>query len=108
MCGELQDEVVTRVLVPSRHNASVELEVLHDTAEVIPFLPYVSPRQLVAVIAAPRAFIDRTGLGVRPIQDGRFFPEFDGQSLLGDSAVRFISSVFCCFCFVTSLSLVQP
>ncbi|CDI73730.1 Vacuolar protein sorting-associated protein 13 family protein, related [Eimeria praecox] len=77
-CGELQDEVVSRVLLPSRHHASVELEVLHDTAEVIPFLPHISPRQLVAVIAAPRAFIDRTGLGVRPVQDGRFFPEFDG------------------------------
>lgn len=83
----LQDEVVSRVLLPSRRHASVELEVLHDTAEVAPFLPFVSPRQLIAVISAPRAFIDRTGLGVRPVQDGRFFPEFDGQSLLGDSTV---------------------
>lgn len=84
---ETQDEVVSRVLLPSRLHASVELEVLHDAAEVAPFLPFVSPRQLAAVISAPRAFIDRTGLGVRPVQDGRFFPEFDGQCLLGDSTV---------------------
>lgn len=84
---KLQDEVVSRVLLPSRHHASAELEVLHDTAEVMPFLPFVFPRQLVAVISAPRSFIDRTGLGVRPVQDGRFCPEFDGQSLLGDSTV---------------------
>ncbi|OEH80021.1 hypothetical protein cyc_08466 [Cyclospora cayetanensis] len=85
-CPAQQDEVVSRLLLPSRHLASVELEVLHDTAEVLPFLSYIiSPKQLVAVIAAPRAFIDRTGLGIRPVHEGRFFPEFDGQSLLGDS-----------------------
>lgn len=75
------------MLLPCRHLASVELEILHDAAEVSPYLPGVSPKQLVAVVSAPRLFIDRTGLGIKPVQDGRYFPDFGGYALLGDSAV---------------------
>ena len=68
----------------------MELEVLHDSKEVAPFLSQVSPKQLLAVILAPRLFIDRTGLRIKPFHGARCFPDFGGFALLGDSAVRFV------------------
>lgn len=92
---------MTRMLLPARRHAPVELEVLHDASEVSPFLPRVSSQQLVAVISAPRTFLDRTGLGVRPVSEGRFFPEFEGQIFLGDSAVRLLHLIASSMCRYT-------
>lgn len=87
LCGAFQDGVVARILLPSVNMAPVELEVLQDAAEVAPYVPLLSPKQLVAVISAPRLFVDRTGLNIKPIHGGRYSPDFGGYSLLGDSTV---------------------
>ena len=79
---------MSRLLLPSSSLASVELEVLHDAAEVSPYVPLVSPKQLLAVITSPRLFVDRTGLHIKPVHSARYFPDFGGYSLLGDSAVN--------------------
>ncbi|OEH79653.1 vacuolar protein sorting-associated protein 13c isoform related protein [Cyclospora cayetanensis] len=83
----VEEGLVSRLLVPSRAYAPVELEVLRDAAEVFPYVPSISPKELVAVISAPRLFVDRTGLKIKPIQGGRYFPDFGGYSLLGDSTL---------------------
>ncbi|KEP60384.1 UNVERIFIED_CONTAM: hypothetical protein HHA_291180 [Hammondia hammondi] len=82
------DEVVSRLLLPAKHFAPVELEVLRDSSEVASSLSFVKEKQLSVVISAPRCFIDRTGLGFLPVKDGLQYPVFENQIiLLGDSTL---------------------
>lgn len=84
-----QDEVVSRLLLPAKNFASVELEVLRDSAELASSVSFVEDKQLAVVISAPRCFIDRTGLGFIPVKDSLRYPVFDNKViLLGDSTVR--------------------
>ncbi|CBZ51235.1 hypothetical protein NCLIV_043020 [Neospora caninum Liverpool] len=88
------DEVVSRLLLPAKHFAPVELEVLRDSSEVASSLAFVQEKQLSVVISAPRCFIDRTGLGFLPVKDGQQYPVFDNQIiLLGDSTLPEVSLV---------------
>ncbi|PFH31994.1 hypothetical protein BESB_019350 [Besnoitia besnoiti] len=88
------DEVVSRLLLPAKNFAPVELEVLRDSTEVAHSLSFVKEKQLSVVISAPRCFIDRTGLGFLPVKDGRQYPVFDNQIiLLGDSTLPEVNLV---------------
>eukprot|EP00921_Rhytidocystis_pertsovi_P013991 GHVQ01022793.1.p1 GENE.GHVQ01022793.1~~GHVQ01022793.1.p1 ORF type:complete len:974 (+),score=57.45 GHVQ01022793.1:182-3103(+) len=73
--------------MPSKSFAEVELEVTQDSSEIAPFLSFVDKEQMALLISAPRWFIDRTGLGIKPVatQSGKPFPHFARVVLLGDS-----------------------